>query len=121
MTNTVLKLYTAVIALLCAGAIAWSIDQSAAAGTWQHEVASWRAVAARSLANERAVAHRYRHLAQRYNRLVRDTRRSQRRLLASVNQTRLAAPPTVTPTAQVSTGPVAAPAPVASAPVTRTS
>ena len=45
MTSTALKLYTAAIAIICAVAIAWSINQSAAASTWRTEVGRWQTVA----------------------------------------------------------------------------
>src|SRR5438128_2026259 len=44
MTNTALKLYTALIALVCAAAIAWSINQSItpAAWTWPATGTTWQ-------------------------------------------------------------------------------
>jgi hypothetical protein len=117
MTNTALKIYTAVIALVCAVAIAWSINQSRAAAAWHLEAGSWQAVARRSVAHDRLTGRRYRTLAQRYNQLVVDTQRAQRRLLGNLH---------LAPTAptSISSTTVPAPTPVGtttSVPTTHTS
>lgn len=99
MTNTALKIYTAVIALVCALAIAWSINQSSAAAAWHVEAGSWQAVAQRSVAHDRLTSRRYRTLAQRYNQLVVGTQRSQRRLLGNLHTAQTA--PTSIPSTTV--------------------
>jgi hypothetical protein len=117
MTNTALKIYTAVIALVCTVAIAWSINQSRAAAAWHVEAGSWQAVARRSVAHERLTNRRYRTLAHRYNQLVVGTQRTQRQLLGNLH---------VAPTAanSIPSTTVPAPTPVGtttSAPTTHTS
>lgn len=115
MTSTALKLYTAVIAVVCAIAIAWSINQSTAAAAWRADVARWQTVARQTVAHDRRTVHRYRKLARRYNQLVVTTHRSQQRLLANL--------PAVQPTAAAPLPAAPAPTPVAtaSAPTTHTS
>lgn len=115
MTSATLKVYTAVVAVVCAAAIAWSINQSAAAASWQSEVGRWQTVAQSTVVHDRHTVRRYRALARRYNALVASTRRSQRRLLSNLQPVPLS-------TAAVP-APVPSPAPVATAstPATHTS
>jgi len=124
MTSTALKLYTTVVAVLCAAAIAWTINQSTAAAAWRNEAFSWQTTVQRTLAREQAVNRRYQRLAVRYNRLVVDTRRSQKRLIARM-QTAQAVPAASVGSSLAAPAPasVAVPAPAAapSAPTTRTS
>ena len=124
MTSTALKLYTTVVAVLCAAAIAWTINQSTAAAAWRNEALSWQTTVQRTLAREQAVNRRYQRLAVRYNRLVVDTRRSQKRLIAHM-QTAQAAPAASVGSSLAAPAPasVAVPAPAAapSAPTTKTS
>jgi hypothetical protein len=123
MTSAALKLYTAATALICAGAIAWSIHQSSAAATWQAEAGKWQTVAQQTVVHDRHTVHRYRTLARRYNQIVVRTRRSQQRLLAGLHAAQpvaVAQVPSVssvTPVATASAPPVA----TASAPTTHTS
>ena len=115
MTSTALKLYTAAIAIICAVSIAWSINQSAAASTWQSEVARWQTVAHQTVVHDRHTVRQYRTLAHRYNQLVLSTRRSQRRLLANMNTVQTA------PVAPISAAAAPTPVATASAPTTHTS
>jgi hypothetical protein len=123
MTSMAVKLYTILVAVLCAAAVAWTINQSAAASAWRTEARAWQTAAKRTVAQERAITHRYRRLALQYNHLIVKTRRSQHALVARM-QTAQAAVPAATTSATVSaTAPVptAAPAPAPSAPTTKTS
>ena len=122
MTSTALKLYTAAIAVLCAAAIAWTINQSTAAASWRNEARAWQAAAQGTVQRDRAITVRYQRLATRYNRLVIDTRRSQRRLVARM-QTVQTAPVSGagSPLPAAAPAAVAAPLPAPSTPTTRTS
>ena len=124
MTSTALKLYTTVIAVLCAAAIAWTINQSTAAAAWRNEARSWHTAAQSTVIHEQAITRRYEQLAVRYNRLVVDTRRSQKRLVARM-QTAQAVPAGGTGSSLPAPAPVSvaapAPAPAPSAPTTKTS
>ena len=53
MTNTALRIYTTVIALICGGAVAWSIHQSSITTAWQADARSWHALAAQAVAHDR--------------------------------------------------------------------
>ena len=75
MTSTALKLYTP-IAIICAVSIAWSINQSAAASTWQSEVARWQTVAHQTVVHDRHTVRGVPDARPRYNQLVLSTRRS---------------------------------------------
>jgi hypothetical protein len=108
MTSTALRIYTAAIALICGAAIAWSIHQSAAAGAWRTDAVAWQGLVQKAVAREHQAAVGMRRMVIRYNGLVRRTRRSQQRLLATAG----AAAPVATPTAA---GTFAAP--IATAPV----
>lgn len=126
MTSAALRIYTAVIALICAAAVAWSIHQSSIAAAWRADSGSWQAVARRSVLHDRLTAGRMQALVARYDRLVVRTRRSEARLLADVRRAqRAGAAPvslpqqTVYTTAPAGPAPVAAPAPAA--PTTSTS
>ena len=124
MTSVAVKLYTVVIGVLCAAALAWTINQSSAASAWRAEAQAWQTAARRTVVHERAITHRYRHLAQQYNRLVVHTRRSQRALVAQMQTAQASVPVSSSATVPASTSvPVAAPAPAPapSAPTTRTS
>jgi hypothetical protein len=128
-TNTVLKLYTLVIAITCALAVAWSISQSNAAVAWRSEAATWQTTAQRTVAQNRLTVRRYRRLTHRYDNLVVATRKAQRKLIAQMQASSVAA--VSSPVPAVSSGvsvaaapaPAPAPAPVATtvAPTTHTS
>ena len=130
MTSTALKLYTLVVAVACAGAIAWSISQSTAASAWRAEAASWQATAKQTVVQNRLTVRRYRNLAHRYDQLVIATRRSQRKLIAQMRKASTAASavpaggsvPASAPAAPVAAS-APAPVPVATtgAPTTHTS
>jgi hypothetical protein len=126
MTSTGLRIYTTIIALICGGAVAWSIHQASLASSWQADAASWHAVAQRTVQHDRVTSRRMRHLASRYNLLVVRTRRSERKLIASIRNAQAggAALPSTPSFASVSSSapsaaPVAAPAPAP--PTTHTS
>ena len=125
MTSTGLRLYTTIIALICGGAVAWSIHQASLASSWQADARSWHTVAQRTVVHDHATSAHMRHLVRRYNRLVIQTRRSERKLLASIRRGQASS--TALPTASFASGsaPISAPAPVASpapsAPSTHTS
>ena len=119
MTNTALRVYTTVIALICGGAVAWSIHQSSITTAWQADARSWHALAASAVTHDRLTTRSMHRLVVRYDRLVVRTRRSQRKLLVSITKAqRAGAAATATvPTTSYSTSLVAAPAVSAPAPV----
>jgi len=111
MTSLALRIYTAAIAVICAGAVAWSLHQGSVASAWKADAGSWHALAAQAVA--------------RYDRLVIRTRRSQHALLAAIGKARAGAAQAIlpaTPSFSAAALPVApAPVPVAPAPTTHTS
>ena len=125
MTSTGLRIYTTIIALICGGAVAWSIHQSSLASSWQADAASWHAVAQRTVQHDQATSVHMRHLVHRDNRLVIQTRRSERKLLASIRSGQASATSAPSASFASASGPVSSPAPVAapapSAPSTHTS
>jgi hypothetical protein len=86
MNSLALRLYTVVVALVCGGAIAYTIDQQHQAATWQTELAGWQQLAARTVKQNRLANHRVRILVHRYNKLVVATNASQRRLLSAAKK-----------------------------------
>jgi len=126
-TNTVLKLYTLVIAITCAVAVAWSISQSNAAAAWRSEAANWQTTAQQTVAQNRLAVRRYRRLTHRYDHLVVATRKAQRKLIAQMQASSVASvsspAPAVSSGVSVAAAPAPAPAPVATAvaPTTHTS
>jgi hypothetical protein len=123
MNSFAVKLYTVVVAVLCAAAVAWTINQSSAASAWRTEAQAWQSAARRTVVQERAVSQRYRHLARQYNQLVVRTRRSQHTLIARMQTAQAVLPAGSTSGSVPAAAPVAAsaPAPAPSAPTTRTS
>jgi hypothetical protein len=127
MTSAGLRIYTTVIALICGGAVAWSIHQASLASSWQADARSWHSVAQRTVAHDHMTAAHMRRLVGRYNELVIRTRRSERRLLSAMRRSQAngAAMPTgsftsvAAPISATASAPVAAPAPAA--PTTKTS
>jgi hypothetical protein len=126
MTSLGLRIYTAAIAILCGGALAWSIHQSAVATAWQADARSWHSLAAQAVWHDRQTTARMRTMVAQYDRLVVRTRTSQRKLLHAIARAnRVNAAVSVPQTASVSSisapsapAPVAVPAP--SAPATHT-
>jgi hypothetical protein len=118
MTNTALRVYTTVIALICGGAVAWSIHQSSITTAWQADARSWHSLAAQAVAHDRLTTRSMHQMVVRYDRLVVRTRRSQHKLLVSIKKAQQAgaAATASVPTPSFSTSVVSAPAPV-SAPV----
>jgi hypothetical protein len=84
MTNTALRVYTTVIALICGGAVAWSIHQSSIATAWQADARSWHSLAAQAVAHDRVTTHTMRQMMVRYDHLVVRTRKSQKKLLVAI-------------------------------------
>jgi hypothetical protein len=125
MTSTGLRIYTTIIALICGGAVAWSIHQASLASSWQADARSWHAVAQRTVLHDHATSAHMRHLVRRYNRLVIQTRRSERKLLASIRRGQASSTSLSTATFASGPAPISAPAPAASpapsAPSTHTS
>lgn len=120
MTNTALRVYTTVIALICGGAVAWSIHQSSITTAWQADARSWHSLAAAAVAHDRLTTQSMHRLVARYDQLIVRTRRSQHKLLVSIRKAqRAGAAATATvPTTSYSTSLVSAPASVsAPAPV----
>lgn len=124
MTNTALRVYTTVIALICGGAVAWSIHQSSITTAWQADARSWHSLAAQAVAHDRLTTRSMHQMVVRYDHLVVRTRRSQHKLLVSIKKAQKAGaavtttvPTTSYSTSLVSAAPaVSAPAPVAVAP-----
>ena len=125
MTSTGLRIYTTIIALICGGAVAWSIHQSSLASSWAADSRSWHAVAQRTVQHDQATSAHMRRLVHRYNRLIIKTRRSERKLLAAVRNGQASSAGLPSASFASASGPVSAPAPVAapapSAPSTHTS
>lgn len=126
MTSTALRIYTAAIALICGGAVAWSIHQSSIASAWQADSRSWQGLAAQAVAHDRLTARNMHAMVARYDRLVVRTRRSQHRLLVTIAKARAgaaAAAAVPVPSFTATSLPAAAapaPAPVAPAPAPTT-
>lgn len=123
MTNTAIRVYTTVIALICGGAVAWSIHQSSITTAWQADARSWHALAAQAVAHDRLTTRSMHQMVVRYDRLVVRTRRSQHKLLVSIRKAQragaaaTASVPAASYTPSLVSAPVAsAPAPVAVAP-----
>ena len=118
MTNTALRVYTTVIALICGGAVAWSIHQSSITTAWQADARSWHSLAAQAVAHDRATTRSMHQMVVRYDRLIVRTRRSQRKLLVSIRKAQQAgaAATTSVATPSYATSLVSSPAPTVSAP-----
>jgi hypothetical protein len=133
MTSTALRLYTAVIALVCAVSVVMALHAQSMASGWQSDSRAWQTLVGSTVAHDRAATLAEHRLAVRYDRLVRRTTRSQRRMLAALKRAQSgAATPqqatvyqTVPSAAAPASAPAAAPAPVAvsapAPPTTRTS
>ena len=132
MTNSALRVYTTVIALICGGAVAWSIHQGSITTAWQADARSWHSLAAQTVAHDRVMTRSMHRLVARYDRLIVRTRRSEHKLLVSIAKAQKAGAAASSATATASYAPVAVapvgvsvPAPVAVAapppPTTHTS
>jgi hypothetical protein len=84
MTTTALRIYTAVIALICTAAITFALSAHDRSGRWREQVAYWEEVASRSAHHDRLTSRRMRRLARQYNQLVARTHRSDVRLLRAL-------------------------------------
>jgi hypothetical protein len=128
MTNTALRIYTTVIALICGGAVAWSIHQSSIATAWQTDAGSWHTLAAQAVAHDRLTSHNMRKMAAEYNKLVVRTRKSQKKLLVAIAKAQKAGAAATTSlpstpsysAVSLPTASAPAPAPVAPAPAPTT-
>jgi hypothetical protein len=131
MANTALRIYTGVVAIVCAAAIAIALHAQSSATAWQSDSRSWQALVQQTVARDKALAVASRKMAKRYNQLVVSTSRSQRKLMAALKhaQTAGAAAAVYTPQSTVyqtvpsstsAPAPVSTPAPV-SPPTTHTS
>ena len=143
MTSIAIKTYTVVLALICGGALVWSIDQQKAAAAGAAEVRAWQHVVAATVAHDRATTRANHLLVVRYNGLAHKTAQSQAKLLHALSTARAAsraaatqstvyrtvsggtvytpAPATSTTTTAPATTVTATPAPVTTTPTTRTS
>lgn len=126
MASTGIRIYTALIAIICGAAIAWSIHQSSIASAWQADSLSWHAIAQRIVLHDRLTTRQMRRLVVQYDHLVVRTRRSQTRLLADIRKAeRVRAASISVPQQTVSGNAAAAPAPATvpapAGPVTSTS
>jgi hypothetical protein len=128
MTNTALRVYTALIAVICGGAVAWSIHQSSIATAWQADARSWHTLAAQAVAHDHTTTRSMRKMLAQYNHLVVRTRKSQHKLLVAIAKAQKAGAST---TASVAAAPsysavslpaasAPAPAPVSPAPAPTT-
>jgi hypothetical protein len=84
MTTKAIRIYTAVIALICTAAITFALSARDSSGRWREQVAYWEEVASRSAHHDRATSRRMHRLALQYNRLVSRTHRSDVRLLRAL-------------------------------------
>jgi hypothetical protein len=130
MASVGIRIYTAVIAIVCGAAIAWSIHQSSIASAWQADSLAWHGIAQRTVLHDRVTTRRLRRLVVQYDHLVVRTRRSQTRLLADIRKAERAraaaiSVPQQTVYGNAAAAAAAAPAPAAvpppAAPVTSTS
>ncbi|HUZ84492.1 MAG TPA: hypothetical protein VMU66_07350 [Gaiellales bacterium] len=120
MTKTALRVYTVVAALVCALAVAYALQQERLTAASRSQMVAWQTLAKQMVAHDKAVTREAKLLTVRYNALVRDTGRSQRKLIAALRQARSAAlhsasaaPASVSAyTTVASSGPAPAPAPV---------
>jgi hypothetical protein len=111
MTSSALRIYTTVIALICGGAVAWSIHQSSITAAWQADARSWHSLAAQAVVHDRNTTRSMHRLVARYDRLIVRTRRSEHKLLISIAKAQAGA-------AASSTNTTASYAPLAVAPAT---
>ena len=86
MTTWALRLYTLVVAIVCTAALAFAIHSQNASTAWKKELHGWKDVADRAAERDQEAARNMRQLANRYNDLVGDTKRSQAKLLKALRQ-----------------------------------
>ena len=84
MTTAAIRIYTAVVAVICTAAITFALSAHDRSGRWREQVAYWEDMASRSAHHDRATSRHMRRLAVRYNRLVALTHRSDVRLLRAL-------------------------------------
>ncbi len=109
MTNSALRVYTTVIALICGGAVAWSIHQSSITTAWQADARSWHSLAAQAVTHDRLTTRGMHRLVVRYDRLIVRTRRSEHKLLISIAKAPQAGAAASSATTTASYAPIAAP------------
>lgn len=88
MTTVAIRIYTAIVALVCTAALAFALSARDTSGRWREQVAYWERMAGRSQQHDRTTARRIHRLSVRYNRLVAQTRRSQAAMLRALQQAR---------------------------------
>ncbi|MDX6545822.1 MAG: hypothetical protein QOG02_1596 [Gaiellales bacterium] len=88
MTTVAIRIYTAIVALVCTAALAFALSARDTSGRWREQVAYWERTASRSQRHDRATARRIHDLSIRYNHLVAETRRSQAAILRALRLAR---------------------------------
>ena len=135
MTSAAIRVYTAIVALVCTAAITFALSAHDRSQRWSEQAAYWESMAARTAHHDRLTDRSMRRLAVRYHRLVAGTRRSQARLLHALkaaerqqlaSASSAAAAATVYRSSYVSAGgsasaPVPAPTPAPPPPTTKAS
>ena len=94
MTTVAIRIYTSIIAVVCTAAIAFALHAQNASAKWRQQVAYWQQSSADTLQHDWRTTTQMRRLMHRYNKLVVQTRRSERRLLAALNDAQAHAPGT---------------------------
>jgi hypothetical protein len=112
MTSVALRIYTVVIGVVCAVAIVFSLRAQSMAAGWQTDSRAWQSLVRTTALRDRAVTRAEHRLAVQYNRLVRRTTRSQRKLIVALHRAQSA---TVTAPQATVYSPASAPSPVSSA------
>ena len=94
-SSHLLRLYTIGIGIVCAGSVAYTLQSQHDADrarrnatAWQREVLAWQDTARQAMAGEKDVRAQNADLVERFNALVNDTKASERKLLASLEQAR---------------------------------
>jgi hypothetical protein len=139
MTSTALRIYTVVVAGVCAVAVVLSLHAQNMASGWRADSRAWKQLVQTTVLHDRAATRQAHQMAIRYNRLIRRTTRSQRRLVAALRRAQTASSTVYAPQSTVyrtvgsssgggSTAAASAPVPVSSPapapsppPTTRTS
>ncbi len=86
MTSTAIRVYTVVIALVCAVAVVMAMRAQSMAAGWQSDSRAWQTLVSSTVAHDRAASLAAHRMAVRYDRLVRLTTRSEHRMLVALKQ-----------------------------------
>ena len=105
MTRVALRVYTIVVGLVCAIAVAYSLHQERLSEAMQQKLSAWQSLAQQTVVHDHAATHEAALVAARYNRLVRRTAKSEAKLLHALKQARWAAAHPVAPAASASPAP----------------